>query len=108
MPRNFKILLAVAGGLNGALWLLGWFAFPIASPVAVLHYSPGVGIDFIGEGRQIMVLPLLGLGILIGNFLLAALVWRSSRRASFVLGGMVPAVQVVLLAAVWLLRRFNL
>jgi hypothetical protein len=67
-----------------------------------------VGIDFIGEGRQIMVLPLVGGVILVGNCLLAVALWRWSPRASFVLLAAVPGIQAVLLAAVWLLRNLNL
>lgn len=108
MKNSFRFLLALGVGLNIVLWLVAWFAFPRATPVAVLHYSPGVGIDFIGEGRQIMVLPLAGLAIVVGNGLLAAALRRASGRASLVLVGAGPVVQLALVAAVWLLRNLNL
>lgn len=108
MPNSFKLLVAAGAGLNLALWLAAWLVFPADMSVAVLHYSPGVGIDFIGEGRQIMALPLVGLAVLAGNCLLAAALRRWSTRASFVLLAAAPTVQVVLLVAVWLLRNLNL
>lgn len=73
--------------LNGLLWSLALFAFPRQDAAVVLHYNIDVGIDFIGEGKQIVLLPLVGLLIIIGNGLIAWSIRRIHPVAFWVLWG---------------------
>lgn len=100
-------LLAVSVLLNGLLWVGALVLFPRTAPAAVLHYSIDVGIDFIGEGKQIIVLPVAGAAILVGNALLGWLLRRTDPSAAYIAWGMVPAAQVLLLAAFALIWRAN-
>lgn len=101
-------VLAASLGLNLVTWLLAWLAFPTDSQTAILHYSHGIGIDFIGAGSQVYVLPLIGLILLAANATLAQLIRHSSFRAAWMLWGSLPIVEAVLLIALILLWRLNL
>lgn len=101
------VLLAISILLNAALWILVVTTFPKDSPAAVLHYSVGVGIDFIGPGGQIYTLPSIGTALLVANAALAYILAAVSRRAVWVFIGVIPIVEVVLLAAYLMLWRLN-
>lgn len=105
--RPWQILVGLAAGANVVLWLLVLLTFPIEAPVSILHYSVGVGIDFIGQGSEIMTLPAIGSILLIGNSLLAAGLWRRSSRASWILLSSSFIFQALLLVAYILLWRLN-
>jgi hypothetical protein len=111
-PRFLKqpliVLLGVSLALNALLWVAAVVVFPRTSPAAVLHYSIDVGIDFIGEGKQIIVLPAVGLAMAVGNALLGWLLRRTDPGAAYIAWGMAPAAQIVLLAAFILIWRANL
>lgn len=94
--------------LNGILWALAATFFPKDDPVTILHYSVGVGIDLIGEGSEIMLLPLVGLIIMIGNTVLGRIIAASSYRAAWIIWSSIPIVQAILLGAFLLLWRQNI
>lgn len=108
-PRDYRrwLLSGVGVILNLVCWLLAYFAFPRQAPLAVLHYSLGIGIDFVGAGVQIMVLPAIGLAILIGNTLLGLVLGRVSWRSEFIVWSVIPLSQVILIGALLLLREVN-
>ncbi len=94
--------------LNGVLWLLSVYAFPRGRPAAVLHYNLDVGIDFISHGATITMLPLAGLVLLTGNAALAFVIRGIDERSVWILLGITPVIQLVLLGAfalVWLANR---
>lgn len=103
----FLAVLAASAILNGLLWFATLRLFPRDLPIAILHYSIGVGIDLIGEGNQIHVLPAVGSVLLVGNFLLGMVVNRVSRKAAWLMWGAVPFIQLVLGMAFVLLWRLN-
>jgi mannose/fructose/N-acetylgalactosamine-specific phosphotransferase system component IID len=108
--KNLRVILAIfVSGLllNSVLWLVALFFFPRQEQSTVLHYSSSVGIDFVGEGERILVLPISGLALLIGNFVLGAVIYRADYRAAWVLWGMIPLIQMILLGAFYLLWRVN-
>ena len=107
--RRLDILLVLgAAAVVIGLWIGVWLGFPKDTPAAILHYSVGVGIDFIGEGSQIWALPLLATGFLIVNTSLAALIRRSSLSAYWILIGILPLVVLLLALAYGVILRFNL
>jgi len=93
--------------LNAVLWLLVLLLFPHDSGTAVLHYNTDVGIDFIGPSAQITMLPTAGLLLLIGNSLLGAALQRADKRATWVLWGSLPVLQLILLGSFILVWQAN-
>ncbi|MBI1834073.1 MAG: hypothetical protein HYR90_04600 [Candidatus Andersenbacteria bacterium] len=109
MKRSFNIAarfrspLLLTGGagalLNAALWILSLTLFPRDLPAAILHYNVGVGIDFIGEGHQILVLPVLGTALVVLDGLLAYVLRKTNYLSAAILMGAAVAAQALLLAA---------
>lgn len=108
VKRPFVVVLELAVVLNVVLWIVTLYLFPVQEPAAVLHYSIDVGIDFIGEGKQIMALPLAGSGLLIFNVVLGLAIWRADVRAAWILWSVLPGLQLLLLAAWYVLWRINI
>lgn len=105
--KPLSLVIAISVLLNGATWLVALLLFPQGGPIAILHYSVPLGVDFIGESRQIYVLPLVGLVILAGNAALGWVTQRPSLRAAWVLWATLPGVQTIFLVAAILLWQFN-
>ncbi len=93
--------------LAATLWMLALFTFPQDTPAAILHYSVGVGIDIIGEGRRILVLPIIASVLLGFNAILARYLKVMSIESFWVLVGTMPLIQIILLAAYIILWRLN-
>ena len=72
LKKNFKkyFITMVALGLNILMWL--WLIFIVRPTVdnQVLHYNIYFGIDQLGSGIKIYLLPILGLIIIAVNLLL--------------------------------------
>lgn len=110
-PRHIKVLGALVGSslvFNGLIWWLTLTLFPVDSAAAILHYTIDVGVDFIGEGKQITSLPLIGSGIILFNAVMGVSLLRADQRASWLLWSIMPAAQLVLVLAFYLLREVNL
>lgn len=90
-----------------ALVLGSWFTFPRQTSAVILHYSVGVGIDFIGEGNQIRTLGLIGGIFFLTNLILGHGIYASNRAAAWILWGINPIVQAFLLIAYLLLWQLN-
>lgn len=100
-------LVLLGAALNAGLWYAAMKIFPQDDPAAVLHYSIDVGIDFIGEGKQIIALPLIGSLILIMNTVVGLALARADLRTSWILWSISPIAQIILAAAFYLLWRIN-
>jgi hypothetical protein len=110
MKLVFKPLMALSSLsllFNLCTWLTALLLFPRDTPAAVLHYSTTSGIDFIGQGSQIIFLPLLGSILLVLNLALGFMIYRTSVEASWVLWGSLPLPQLVLLTASLVLWNVN-
>jgi hypothetical protein len=99
--------LGVGLVINGALWLLAVTQFPHGDTPAVLHYNIDTGIDLIGESKQIIMLPAVGLGLLLGNSLLGAVLRRSDLAAAWIMWSVVPILQLILLGSFILIWQAN-
>lgn len=100
--------ILVAGiALNTATWVVALYVFPQDRVAAILHYNTSVGIDFIGEGNQIQVIPWIGTALLIGNSILALFLRSSSRRAAAMFWVVVPIIEAILLVSLVLILRLN-
>jgi hypothetical protein len=104
--RPLVLTIALSIALNITLWMLVLFLFP-ASDAAVLHYSIGIGIDFIGSTRQIYLLPAIGLIVLFGNTLLGITIKNTDIRSAWLLWSIIPPVHIVLLGAFVLIWWIN-
>lgn len=101
---------AVAGSslvLNLLLWVIVLITFPKSSPNAILHYTAGVGIDFIGSGWQIITLPGIGAILMCVNIVLALYIKNTSIIAFWILWMSMPILQLLLLATYFILLGFN-
>lgn len=104
---KFALVCILSGiVLNIFLWSLVLFVFP-QHEAAILHYSVDVGIDFIGEGHQIRVLPTVGLCILAGNLFLGLALFKVDKVSSWLFWSMIPVAQIVLIGAYYLIWRAN-
>lgn len=104
-PETIVGVLSIA--LNIVLWIVVLVTFPKDSPSAILHYTAGVGIDFIGEGWQIITLPSIGILLIVVNILLARLVERVSKIGFWICISSMPILQVFLLATYGILLQLN-
>ena len=101
------IILTISILLNVALWLQTSLMFSHDNPTAILHYSIDVGIDFIGPGKQIIILPLAGLILLVGNTVLGAGLKRADIRSAYILWSAIPVIQLILQGAFILIWQVN-
>lgn len=93
--------------LNVLLWIIVLATFPKDSPTAILHYTAGIGVDFIGDGWQIVTLPGIGTLLLIVNTILARSIEKTDKLAFWILWGSVPVLECVLLATYGILLTLN-
>ncbi len=105
--RIIKWCLASSLLLNFLLWLLFYFRIPIQVEPIVLRYNIYVGINLIGSWFAIFYLPLVGLGIIILNFLLAGLIYKKDRLPAHFLAVTAMACQMILLVTGVLLVMMN-
>ncbi|HSX25056.1 MAG TPA: hypothetical protein VLG69_03770 [Candidatus Andersenbacteria bacterium] len=104
--KGYK-LIALSVLANIILWILVFLTFPKHDPSAILHYTAGVGVDFVGSGWQIFILPSIGLAILILNALLAQLVKSASIAAYWIFWASLPIIEVLLIGTYIILLRLN-
>ena len=100
------IMMAIGAILNIALWLFAIFMFP-SNEAAVLHYSVNIGIDFIGEAQQIILLPLIGLLIFIGNNILGLAIKKTDLSSAWLAWSSATIIQLILLGAFFLIMQAN-
>ena len=106
IPSRIAIV-AIGIILNVALWILVVLTFPQSTPAAVLHYTVGIGIDFIGPGKTILRLPMVGSFLLLFNVIIAYGVNKASRRAAWIFITAIPVIQLLLLMVYMTLWNLN-
>ncbi len=92
---------------NAILWVVVLVTFPKHDPSAILHYTAGVGVDFVGNWWQIFVLPSMGLAMLILNIVLARLVRSASDVAYWIFWASLPIIEILLIGTYIILLRLN-
>lgn len=93
--------------LNAILWILVLTTFPKHDPSAILHYTAGVGIDFVGSPWQIFVLPSIGLAILTMNAVLGSFVRKVNEVAFWMFWVSIPILEGMLIGTYIVLLRLN-
>ncbi|OGY31015.1 MAG: hypothetical protein A3C02_02190 [Candidatus Andersenbacteria bacterium RIFCSPHIGHO2_02_FULL_45_11] len=104
---NARNIFFASVACNLVLWIIVLATFPKDSPTAILHYTAGIGVDFIGDGWQIVTLPGIGTLLLVVNIVLARFVEKTSPLAFWILWGSVPVLECVLLATYGILLTLN-
>ncbi|MDP3997856.1 MAG: hypothetical protein U1C49_01260 [Candidatus Andersenbacteria bacterium] len=101
----YSVTLAII--LNGLLWLLSIKLFPRENPIAILHYNTDIGIDFIGGGGDITILPAIGSLLVLSNIVLGLAVRPTDKQLARILWWILPIYQIVLLIAFYFIWRIN-
>jgi len=75
---HIRIYLIIIFGLHIILWMLGYsMKSNIDQELVVLHYNIDFGVDWIGNINKIFIIPIISLGMIIINLILAASSVRS-------------------------------
>jgi hypothetical protein len=106
IDRPFLLIAAVSLLFNSIAWGMTLF-FPRHESAAILHYTSAVGIDFVGEGRHIIVLPAVGTVVLLLNLIVGRLIVKADQRTAWVLWSGVPIIEVLLIIALAFLKNLN-
>jgi len=93
--------------INGGTWLATWLLFPDRDSALVLHYTVNVGIDFVGQGQHITVLPLTGSLLLLMNIVVGLAAYAADTRVSWVMWAVLPLLQAIVAGAVFLIWQIN-
>ncbi len=98
--RLIKISLFLSLLINFGLWLLLFWQSKSFALVIPLHYNIYFGIDFFGPWYWLFLLPALGLGIIVGNFLMALFFYSQKILGYFLITG--SMVIQIFLSLAWL------
>jgi hypothetical protein len=97
--HSWVILLLISLALNIFLWI--WIGTQGSTKEAevILHYDATLGVDLVGTGARLWRLPLIGLGLLIINAVVAVFLRNREKALSLLVGSTAFGVQVILLIA---------
>lgn len=79
-----------------------------AKEFITLHYKVGIGPDFVGPWYGILVLPLFGLAVLVGNCIIGRWAYHSERFSSYALAASALYLQLIFAWALYLIVKANL
>lgn len=91
-----KILMSSSLILNIGLFLFLYFFIRQNNIPIVLHYNVNWGVDYLGEVKNIFILPLVGMFIFLLNGFLAANLWRKNKTLSYFFTATILLVQFFL------------
>ena len=103
--------VAIFGGLAAILNLFSWVWLMVQIPdmggQMFLHYNVLFGVDYIGEGWRMFLVPLLGLVIFIINMLASWILYRRDVFMSYILVGVTALCQIFVVIATVLVVFLN-
>jgi hypothetical protein len=86
--------------LNLINWFLAYYVNNnVSQNLVVLHYNVNLGVNLIGNVRDIYIIPTLGLAFIVINFLLLLNVYRRSRFLIHLLLGFSLLINLSLIAS---------
>jgi len=91
--------------------LLWWYVLSRLHPgneSIFLHYTSIFGVDLVGPGRNLLLLPLFGLLVLLSNFTVGFLVYRTDRFLAQLLASMTTFIQAGIFIAAWFIVGLNI
>ena len=93
---------------NLSLWLILIGQAKNFDELISLHYNIYFGIDLVGYWYQIFLLPILGLGFFIINFMIASIIYNREKILSYFLAGTSSFVQIILTTSAIFIILINL
>ena len=93
---------------NLSLWLILIWQARNFDELISLHYNIYFGIDLLGYWYQIFLLPILGLGFFIINFMIASIIYNREKILSYFLAGTSSFVQIILTTSAIFIILINL
>ncbi|MFH0923344.1 MAG: hypothetical protein V1825_01285 [Candidatus Falkowbacteria bacterium] len=96
--RVYLIVLVIVNLLNWAAAL--FINKNVSQKLVFLHYNVNFGVDLIGDVSRVYVIPLLGLVIIVVNFILLTFIHKHSKFIVHLLLGAALMANLFLLAAI--------
>lgn len=94
--RIYLIFLFVLNILN---WLLVFYVNNnVSQNLVVLHYNVNLGVNLIGEAKEIYIIPFLGLAFIIINFILLLNIFRKNKFLIHLILGFSLLINLFLIA----------
>ena len=95
-----RVYLLGLFSLNIINWLLAYYVNKnVSQTLVVLHYNVNLGVNLIGNVRDIYIIPTLGLAFIIINFFLILNIYRRSKFLIHLLLGFSLLINLSLIAS---------
>ncbi|MBI2459809.1 MAG: hypothetical protein HYV53_04690 [Parcubacteria group bacterium] len=95
-----RIYLLALLALNIINWLLAFYVNNnVSQNLVVLHYNVNLGVNLIGEAKDIYIIPTLGLAFIVINFLLLLNVFSQNKFLIHLLLGFSLLINLFLIAS---------
>ena len=91
---------------NVALWIYLLLAINSAENI-FLHYTIHFGVDLVGSFFNLLMFPLLGLALILLNFVIAYFLYDNLKSLSLLMAAATPVIQVFLLMEGFFLAFLN-
>lgn len=105
-----KIYFFISVLINTCCWAGSYYiAKSVGADQIALHYSVGFGIDYYSDTEKIYILPLLGLFVLILNFLMFTIIegYKDKNFIGHILFSSSIAVNIILLISIFSIYIIN-
>jgi len=94
-----RVYLILLFALNIINWLLAFYVENnVSQNLVVLHYNVNLGVNLIGDAKDIYIIPTLGLSFIVINFLLLLNIFRKNKFLIHLLLGFSLLVNLFLIA----------
>jgi len=94
-----RMYLLLLFALNAINWLLAYYVNNnVSQNLVVLHYNVNLGVNLIGNARDIYVIPTLGLAFIIINFILLLNIFSKNKFLVHLLLGFSLLINLFLIA----------
>ena len=95
-----RLYLLFLFSLNIINWFLAYYVNNnVSQNLVVLHYNVNLGVDLIGNAKDIYIIPTLGLTFILINFLLLLNIYRRSKFLIHLLLGFSLLINIFLIAS---------
>ena len=95
-----RVYLSLLVALNIFNWLLAYYVNKnVSQNLVVLHYNVDLGVNLIGQARDIYIIPTLGLSFMVINFLLLLNIYHKNKFVVHLLLGFSLLVNLFLIAS---------
>ena len=95
-----SVYLSLLAALNILNWLLAYYVNKnVSQNLVVLHYNVDLGVNLIGQARDIYIIPTLGLSFIVINFLLLLNIYHKNKFVVHLLLGFSLLVNLFLIAS---------